>query len=78
VVLAFGAIHDPAKKLNFLKFAYQKLHHLASEEKLKMVKTTLELFPKYVRHEIPSSNSNSSQVQPSYGGGLKLCHPRIK
>lgn len=72
VVLAIGAVLDPTKKLNFLKFAYEKLDPLTSEEKLKKVKMTLgKLFSEYVKNGIPS-NPSSSQVQLSYGGGTRI------
>ncbi|XP_039687383.1 zinc finger BED domain-containing protein DAYSLEEPER-like [Medicago truncatula] len=72
VVLAVGAVLDPTKKFNFLKFAYEKLDPLTSEEKLKKVKMTLgKLFSEYIKNGIPS-NLSSSQVQPSYGGGTRI------
>jgi len=70
--LAFGSVLDPTKKLNFLKFAYEKLDPLTSEENLKKVKITLgKLFAEYVKNGIPS-DPTSSQVQPSYGGGTRI------
>ncbi|XP_039689990.1 zinc finger BED domain-containing protein RICESLEEPER 1-like [Medicago truncatula] len=67
-----GAVLDPTKKFNFLKFAYEKLDPLTSEEKLKKVKMTLgKLFSEYIKNGIPS-NLSSSQVQPSYGGGTRI------
>jgi len=60
VVLAFGSVLDPTKKLNFLKFAYEKLDPLTSEENLKKVKITLgKLFAEYVKNGIPSDPTYS-------------------
>ena len=41
MVLAFGAILDPTKKLNFLKYTYLRLDPHGYEEKLEIVKKTL-------------------------------------
>ena len=48
VVLAFGAILDPTKKLNFLKYTYSKLDPHGYEERLERVKKVLyALFEEY-------------------------------
>jgi hypothetical protein len=71
-VLAFGAVLDPTKKLNFVKFAYEKLDPLTTEEKLKNIRMALgKLFAEYVKNGIPS-NLSSSQVQTSHGGGTQI------
>ena len=44
MVLAFGAILDPAKKLNFSKYTYLRLDPRDYEEKLEIVKKTLYAF----------------------------------
>ena len=41
VVLPFGAILDPTKKLNFLKYTYLRFDPHSYEEKLKRVEKTL-------------------------------------
>ena len=49
VVLAFGAILDPTKKLNFLKYIYSKLDPHGYEERLENVKKALyALFEDYI------------------------------
>ncbi|XP_058782257.1 zinc finger BED domain-containing protein DAYSLEEPER-like [Vicia villosa] len=57
IVLAFGAILDPTKKLNFLTFAYQKIDLLEAKEKLENVKNKLSrLYEEYVKNGSHSSN----------------------
>jgi hypothetical protein len=71
-VLAIGAVLDPTKKLNFLKFAYEKFDPLTTEEKLKNIRMTLgKLFAEYMKNGIPF-NLSASQVQTSYGGGTQI------
>ena len=75
VVLAFGAILDPTKKLNFLRYTYSRLDSSSHEEKLKGVKKALyALFEEY-RNKGASTNlaSFSSNVnqQPSIVRGEK-------
>ena len=41
MVLAFGAIVDPTKKLNFLRYAYSRLDLCGYEEKMERVKKRL-------------------------------------
>ena len=56
VVLAFGAILDPTKKLNFLKYTYSKLDPHGYEERLERVKKALyALFEEY-RNKCASTN----------------------
>ncbi|XP_052195988.1 zinc finger BED domain-containing protein RICESLEEPER 3-like [Diospyros lotus] len=73
VVLAFGAILDPTKKFNFLRYTYSKLNPYNYEEKLERVKTALyRLYGEYVNNglssssSMPSSNVSGSQI--SIGG----------
>ena len=48
MVLTFGTIFDPTKKLNFLKYTYSKLDSYGYEEKLEIVRKTLyKLFEEY-------------------------------
>ena len=75
VVLAFGAILDPTKKLNFLRYTYSRLDSSSYEEKLEGVKKALyALFEEY-RNKGASTNlvSFSSNVnqQPSIVRGEK-------
>ena len=75
VVLAFGAILDPTKKLNFLRYTYSRLDSSSHEEKLEGVKKALyALFEEY-RNKGASTNlaSFSSNVnqQPSIVRGEK-------
>ena len=69
VVLAFGAILDPTKKLNFLKYT----HARGYEEKLERVKKTLyTLFEEYNKNSASTSiTSFSSKVSqpPSIARG---------
>ena len=74
VVLAFEAILDPTKKLNFLRYTYSRLDPCDYEEKMKKVKKALyALFEEY-RNKGASINltstSNVSQ-QPSIVRGEK-------
>ena len=56
VVLAFGSILDPIKKLNFSKYTYSKLDPHGYEERLESVKKALyALFEEY-RDKCASTN----------------------
>ncbi|XP_052185298.1 protein NUCLEAR FUSION DEFECTIVE 4-like [Diospyros lotus] len=58
VVLAFGAILDPTKKFNFLRYTYSKLNLYNYEEKLERVKMALyRLYGEYVNNSLLSSSS---------------------
>ena len=49
MVLAFGVILDPTKKLNFLNYTYSKLDPHGYEERLERVKKALyALFEEYI------------------------------
>ena len=60
MVLAFGAILDPTKKLNFLRYTYSRLDPNGCKEKLERVKKTFyALFEEY-------SNKGASTSMASY------------
>ena len=66
MVLAFGAIVDPTKKFNFLRYAYSRLDLCGYEEKMERVKKALyALFEEYrnkcVSTNLTSFSSNVSQ-----------------
>ena len=66
VVLAFGAILDPTKKLNFLKYTYSKFDPHGYEEILERVKKTLYAVFEEYKSKCASTNfthfsSNVSQ-----------------
>ena len=59
IVLAFGVILDPTKKLNFWKYTYSKLDPHGYEERLERVKKALyALFEEY-RNKGASTNLTS-------------------
>ena len=65
VVLAFGAILDPTKKLNFLKYTYSKLDPYGYEERLERVKKALHaLFEEY-RNKCASNNLRLCKSPPN-------------
>ena len=55
MVLAFEAILDPTKKLNFLKYTYSKLDPHGYEERLERVKKVLYALFEY-RNKCVSTN----------------------
>ena len=56
MVLAFGAILDPIKKLNFLKYTYSKLDPHGYEERLERVKKALYALIEEYRNKCASTN----------------------
>ena len=56
MVLAFGAILDPTKKLNFLKYTYSKLDPHGYEERLERVKKALYALIEEYRNKCASTN----------------------
>ena len=72
VVLAFGAILDPTKKLNFLRYTYSRLDPYDYEEKLERVKKALyALFEEYSNKGASTSMSSNVSPQPSIAKGEK-------
>ena len=70
MVLAFGAILYPTKKLNFLRYTYSRLDPYGYEEKLERVKKALcALFEEYSNRGASTSMSSNVSPPPSIAKG---------
>ena len=76
MVLAFGAILDPTKKLNLLRYTYSRLDPYGYEEKLESVKKALyALFEEYSNRGASTFMSSNVSLPPSIAKGEKEKFP---